>query len=346
MAETKVGLVYDPIYMAHDTGPHVEIAGRLAAVIARLKEKGLRDKLVALKPRQATVNALALVHKRLFISQIREMAAKGGGSLGTDTVISKDSYMAAVMAAGGAISAVEAVTAGELGSAFCLVRPPGHHALPKRAMGFCVFNNVAVAARYAMAHLGLESIAIIDFDVHHGNGLQEVFYNESGVLVASIHQFPHFPGTGLAEETGSRLAKGTNINIPLPPGAGDTEYFRVFKEIIMPAVRRFEPQLILVAAGYDAHWADRMSAMQVSTEGFARMASFIKELADELCGGRAIYVLEGGYEPEALASSVAATLEVMLTGTSTAEHEEGWRQLGIPDIGELVEEIKELHELG
>ena len=342
----SVGLVYDPIYLAHDTGQHVEVAGRLSAIIARLKDKRLKDKLESLEPRPATENELALIHKRTYISGIKKMAAKGGGRLSADTVISKDSYQAAVMAAGGAIQAVKAVTGGELTSAFCLVRPPGHHALPKRAMGFCVFNNVAVAARYAMTHLGLESIAIIDFDVHHGNGTQEVFYNEPGVLVASIHQSPHFPGTGPVEETGSRLARGTNINIPLPPGAGDTEYFRVFKEIIMPAVRRFEPQLILVSAGYDAHWADRMSSMQVSTEGFARMASFIRELADELCGGRTVYVLEGGYDPEALASSVVATLEIMLTGVSDAKREEGWRQIGVPEIGGLVQEIKELHELG
>jgi acetoin utilization deacetylase AcuC-like enzyme len=343
----KVGMVYDPIYLKHDTGEHVENPGRLSVIISRLEGVGLRERLEPLEPRAAIGGELALVHEWKYIKYIKEMAAKGGGWLDADTVMSADSYQAAVYAAGGIMKATEAVMEGQLASAFALVRPPGHHATAKRAMGFCLFNNIAIAARHARKQLAAESVAIIDFDVHHGNGTQEAFYNDRSVLYISTHQAPHYPGTGDIQETGSRMAEGTTLNIPLPAGSGDTEYLRVFKEIVMPATRSFEPQLILVSAGYDGHWADRMSMMQLSVEGYAQMMVFIKELADELCGGRLVLGLEGGYDPPALAASVEATFKVLL-GESPGADPLGklGRQYGVPDIEDLVRVVKKLHRLG
>jgi len=342
----KVGMVYDPVYLKHDTGEHVENPGRLSAIISRLEKGGLCERLEHLEPRVAIGGELALVHQWQYIKYIKEMAGKGGGWLDADTVMSADSYKAAVCAAGGVITAVEAVMAGETASAFALVRPPGHHATARRAMGFCLFNNIAIAARHARKKLGVESIAIIDFDVHHGNGTQEAFYNDRSVLYISTHQAPHYPGTGDIKETGSRLTEGTTLNIPLPAGSGDTEYLRFFKEIVMPATRRFEPQLIMVSAGYDGHWADTMSMMQLSVEGYAQKMVFIKELADELCGGRLVLSLEGGYDLPALAASVEATFNVMLGENPGADPlGKPGRRYGVPDIGDLVRVVKKLHRL-
>ncbi len=342
----KVGFVYDPIYLKHDTGQHVENARRLEAIISHLEQTGLKQQLTPIKPRPATIEELSLVHQEQYISHIREAAQRGGGWLDLDTVMSPDSYDAALYAAGGAIKAVEAVMKGEVNSAFALVRPPGHHATPRRAMGFCLFNNIAIAAKYALAKFGLEHLVIIDFDVHHGNGTQEVFYDNPQVLYASTHQYPHYPGTGSIEEIGSGEAEGTIVNIPLPGGCGDAEYQQVFEQIIVPAAKRFKPQLILVSAGYDLHWADELALMQVSVTGFAQMVKIIKGLADELCGGRLVFSLEGGYNLSALAASVKATFEVLL-GNTDIEDPLGQTQYqrSAPDITPLLKAIKEIHNL-
>ena len=344
-----VGLVYDPIYLKHDTGDHIESAARLLAIMARLDRDGFREKLTTILPRAATNRELCLVHDRQYVSSVQDMAQKGGGWLDADTVMSAGSFEAASYAVGGVLAAVGGVMAGEVAQAFALVRPPGHHATPRRAMGFCLFNNVAIAARYATNRYRLDSILIIDFDVHHGNGTQDAFYNDHHILYVSTHQYPYYPGSGALGEVGRGVAKGTTINIPLPAGSGDVEYLRVFKEIIEPAARRFEPQLILVSAGYDAHWADSMSMMQLTTPGFARMAAIIKGLADELCHGRLVLALEGGYEPTALASSVRATLDV-LWGKSDVEDiddplGESPQRFGAPDIDSLVRAVKRIHNL-
>ena len=338
------GFVYDPIYLKHDTGPHVEVAPRLEAVMAHLEQTGLKRQLAPLKPRAATVEELSLVHTGQHISRVQEISRRGGGWIDADTVMSADSYEAALYAAGGAITAVEAVMRGEVNSAFALVRPPGHHATPGQAMGFCLFNNIAVAAAYALAELSLGRILIIDFDVHHGNGTQEAFYEDPRVLYISTHQYPHYPGTGSVAETGSATARGTTINIPLPAGCGDDEYKQVFERIIIPAVRRFKPQLILVSAGYDAHWADEMAMMQVSVAGFARITGIIKTLADELCDGRMGFILEGGYNLTALAASVKATFDVLL-GKSDIEDPLGQppNRFATRSIVPLITEVKEIH---
>ncbi len=342
----KAGFVYDPIYLKHDTGQHVEIARRLEAIISHLEQTGLKQQLTAIKPRPATIAELSLVHHEQYISLVRETAQRGGGWLDMDTVMSPDSYDAALYAAGGVIKATEAVMNGEVNSAFALVRPPGHHATPRRAMGFCLFNNVAIAAKYALSKFGLEHILIIDFDVHHGNGTQEVFYDNPQVLYTSTHQYPHYPGTGSIDETGSGTAKGTTVNIPLPSGCGDAEYQQVFQQIIVPVAKRFNPQLILVSAGYDTHWADELALMQISVTGFAQMVKIIKELADELCSGRLVFSLEGGYNITALAASVKATFEVLLGNTNIEDPLGQTRyRWTVPNIDPLIKAIKETHNL-
>ena len=213
-------------------------------------------------------------------------------------------------------------------------------------MGFCLFNNGAIATKWAQAEYNLKRVVIIDFDVHHGNGTHEAFYDNPQVLYISTHEYPFYPGTGSAEETGRGEAKGTTVNIPLPGGCGDIEYLQVFKQIIVPVAKRFKPQLIMVSAGYDLHWADGIALMQVSVTGFAQMARIIKQLADELCGGRLVFTLEGGYNVNALAASIRATFDVLLGNTKIEDPlGQSPRRFQTPSIANLLERIKEIHNL-
>ncbi len=342
----KVGLVYDPVYLKHDTGQHVENAGRLEAIISCLEQTGFNQQLMLIKPRAASVEEISLVHQEQYISHIQDVAQKGGGWLDADTIMSPDSYEAAIYAAGGGIRATEAVMNGEADSTFALVRPPGHHAISDRAMGFCLFNNVAIAAKYTLLKYRLERILIIDFDVHHGNGTQATFYDDPRVLYISTHQYPLYPGTGSIEEAGSGAGEGTTINIPLSAGCGDAEYQQVFEQIVAPAARRFNPQFILVSAGYDLHWADSISLMQVSTTGFAQMVRVIKGLANDLCRGRLVFCLEGGYHLQALSYSVKATFDVLLGNTTIEDPlEQSPRRFAAPSLVSLIKEIKTRHNL-
>lgn len=341
----KVGYVYHPVYLEHDTGYHPENARRLEAIVSHLEETGLTGHLAPIEPRAASPEELSLVHYPRYITRIEEAAQSGGGHLDADTVMSSRSYEAALYAAGGALRAVDAVMDGSVDSAFALVRPPGHHATPGRAGGFCLFNNIAIAARHAREKHGLERVLIIDFDVHHGNGTQDVFYDDPNVLYISTHQYPHFPGSGSIGEIGAGRAEGATINVPLPAGAGDNEYGEVFSRIIVPASVRFQPQLILVSAGYDAHHRDELAMMQVSVTGFAAMVKTIKELAGRLAGGRLVCCLEGGYHLSALAASVKATFDVLL-GREEIEDPLGESPLTrAPDISALLDKLSELHNL-
>jgi len=339
-------LVYDPIYLEHDTGQHVENAQRLVAIMGHLEEAKLLERLVSLPPRAASLEELATVHSMGFISYIQSFAERGGGWLDADTVVSPTSYDAALCAAGGAIKAVDGVLSGEVESAFALVRPPGHHALRWEAMGFCLFNNIAIAAKHALNSYGLERILIVDFDVHHGNGTQDTFYHDSSVLYFSTHQYPFYPGSGHFEETGDGPGEGYTVNVSLPAWCGDSEFLQVFEEILAPVARRFSPQLILVSAGYDAHWSDHIALMRLSVAGFAQIVGIINKLAQELCQGRIVLTLEGGYDLPSLASSVRATFDVLL-GNQVVDPLGPPPQAGAPrSIDELLQAIKEIHNLG
>ncbi len=343
----SVGLVYDPVFLGHDTGDHVENGRRLERTVGLLASIGLRRELVTIAPEPASVEDLMMVHSAQHIARVDRSASAGGGWLDGDTVTSPGSYEAAIYAAGGVARATEAVITGNVESAFALVRPPGHHATRTDAMGFCLFNNVAIAARIALQKHELARVLIVDFDVHHGNGTQDIFYSDSQVLYVSTHQYPLYPGTGRVEETGVAGGLDHTVNIPLPPWSGDREYLLAFQEIVVPAARRFEPQIILVSAGYDAHWADNISSMQVTVSGFARISAILKHLAEELCGGRIVFALEGGYHLEALAHSVKASIEVLLERPAGLDD-----PLGPPphggepvDIGPLLARIKTQHGL-
>ena len=342
----NVGLIYDPVYLDHDTGTHVENAQRLVAIMSNLEENNLKDKLVLLSPRAATIDELAAVHAPEYISTIQNQAERGGGWLDPDTVTSSGSYNAAIHAAGGALTAVDAVMNRQVNSAFALVRPPGHHATCWQAMGFCLFNNIAIAAKYAMANFDIQRILIVDFDVHHGNGTQDTFYADPHVLYFSTHEYPFYPGTGSIDETGARDGEGFTVNVPLLAGWGDDEYQAVFEDILAPAAERFEPQLIMVSAGYDAHWADSLASMQVSISGFARLVEITKTLADMLCQGRMVFTLEGGYHLEALALSVGATLDI-LRGNRQISDPLGKQESRTKPVNfdNFIRMVKDMHEL-
>lgn len=307
---TRVGVIYHPIYLEHDTKEHVENAQRLVTTNTYIQET-FKDRLYNLLPRPATIEEISAVHAREYILCLRERVGRDGGWLDPDTVTSPRSYDAAIYAAGGAITAVDAVLNRQVDCAFALVRPPGHHATCWQAMGFCLFNNIAIAAKYALANFDIKRILIVDFDVHHGNGTQDAFYADPHVLYFSTHQYPLFPGTGTINETGTKQGEGLTVNVPLLAGWGDEEYQAVFEDILAPVARRFEPHLIMVSAGYDAHWADPLAQMNVSVSGFARLVEILKTLADMLCQGRLVFALEGGYHLQALSLSVAATLAVL-----------------------------------
>lgn len=338
-----VGYVYDPIYLDHHTENHPESPERLSAIIDHLRAEGILDELVRIAPRKATVEELLTVHSDRHIDKVDQVSRRGDSDIEIDTQVSRRSYEVALWAVGGVIRAVEEVVAGNVDSAFALVRPPGHHATRTEAMGFCLFNNIAVAARYALNHLGIKRILIADYDVHHGNGTSDAFYADDSVLYFSTHQSPYYPGTGDADEIGYGRGVGYTINVPLPPHVGDEGYARVFQEILVPAARRFKPELILVSAGFDAHAADPLASMDLSTAGYANLARCLKSLANELCQGRLVFALEGGYDLKAQAASVAATFSVLMNrpvadAAPSSSHQE-------PDITSILNYVKRLHGL-
>jgi acetoin utilization deacetylase AcuC-like enzyme len=340
------GYVYDPVYLEHDTGDHPESARRLEAIITGLDYRFIRQQLKSIPARPATLDELTAVHQADYISRIEAFCQRGGGSWDADTVMSKGSYKAALYAAGGSIAAVEAVVKKTASSAYALVRPPGHHATSNNAMGFCVFNNIAIAASYALKTYKMERILIIDFDVHHGNGTQETFAHNPYVLYISIHQYPLFPGTGHLNEVGQGAGTGTAINIPLPAGCGDSEYKLVFDEIVVPAAQRFKPELILVSAGYDGHWADNLSNMRLTLDGYYYITRIIQQLATGLCSGRVAFYLEGGYNLQVLSCAINATFGLWL-GENFFDDPLGKppRKPGPHGIAELIDEAKKRHGL-
>jgi len=341
----KVGLVYDSIYLEHDTGDHVENSQRLVTTISYLEETGIKEKLTMLSPRPASMEELEMVHAPEYISSVKNKAERGGGWLDPDTVMCPKSYEVALYAAGGLLTAVEAAMKGEVDSAFALVRPPGHHALRSRAMGFCIFNNVAIAAKFALSSFNLDRVLIADFDVHHGNGTQDTFYADPQVLYFSTHEYPFYPGTGRMEEIGTGEGSGTTVNVPMAAGWGDEEYLRAFNEVLIPVARRFRPQLILVSAGFDPHWADQLAMMRVSITGFAQMVMILKKLAAELCHGRLIFTLEGGYNLRVVASSIKAVFDVLSDGQEI-DDPIGEAAAGKPaGFDKHIEEIKRIHHI-
>jgi acetoin utilization deacetylase AcuC-like enzyme len=340
-----VALLTSPHYLKHDFPDHPENADRLRALEAALDSPalGLREYLVPLAPRSATTDEIALAHSPRYIAALRAAMAQAPGFVDTaPTYVVPESFDVALLAAGGAIRSVEAVLGGEAEAAFALVRPPGHHAVPDEPMGFCLFNNVAIAARYAQRHLGVERVLIVDFDVHHGNGTQDIFYADPSVLFVSAHQEGIYPLTGAADETGAGEGKGANINLPLPAGAGDHAMARLANEIIAPAAAHFRPNLVIVSAGFDAHWLDPLAGLQFTLRGYAQLAGFLMRLAQEHCAGRLTFVLEGGYHLAALAGGVTTVLRTLL-GETNLPDTLGSAPRPEPDIAERLGRFRQLH---
>lgn len=283
----------------------------MRAVVAGLEAAGIPQSSL-IEPEEVSLDLLGEVHDQAYIVAIRRASELGGGLWDLDTVISPASYHAAMLGAGAAVAAVDAAMRG-VRAPFALVRPPGHHAEKKSAMGFCLFNNVAVAAQHAVRDYGLERVLIVDWDVHHGNGTQHAFYSRADVLFFSTHRYPFYPGTGDASETGIGEGRGYTVNVPLRAGTGDAEYIRIFNDVLAPLARRYKPQLILISAGYDSHIKDPLGGMAVTTAGFSELARIVRQLGDEIeeCEGRVAAVLEGGYNIEALAASVVATIAAL-----------------------------------
>ncbi len=301
-------LYRSPVFAEHDEPSHVENQRRLLTVDAALERGGL----LATHPQPAfeaaTVEQLARVHDPNYIEALARAAQQGGGWIDGDTYLGPRSFEVASLASGAAISAVDGALNGNAKQGFVLARPPGHHARPSIGMGFCLFDTIAVGAAHALAS-GLERVAIVDWDVHHGNGTQEIFWSSPNVFFASMHQWPLYPGTGAASETGIEGGAGCTLNVPLAAGAGNERYLQVLDDVMLPKLRAFEPELVMVSAGYDCHRDDPLGSMQVDEDGFAAMTSRLLALAQTYADSRIVLVLEGGYDPPALARSVVRTIE-------------------------------------
>lgn len=304
----RVGYVYDARYLAHLTGTnHPERPARVEAIDRRIRESGLAEDLVLLEARSAEPVWIEEVHDAAYVRRVQEACSRGDAIIDSmDTGISSRSFEIALLATGGALAAADAVMGGEIEASFAAVRPPGHHALPDTAMGFCLFNSAAIVARYLQKKHGLKKIFILDWDVHHGNGTQAIFWEDPGVFYYSIHQFPFYPGTGAETETGAGAGAGFTLNSPMPAGCTDDDYRRVFEQKLVPALRSFAPEALILSAGFDAHAADPLGGMQLTERGYAQLTRTALDAAGDLCGGRVISILEGGYDLEALSASVEA----------------------------------------
>jgi acetoin utilization deacetylase AcuC-like enzyme len=319
----QTALLADPIYREHLAGRrHPERPERFDAVMEGLAGAGLLDRMLHVDPRAATPEELLLCHTPEYLRTARHDVESGSRLLSTgDTDITPNSFHIASQAVGGVLNAVDAVMAGQARNAFCVVRPPGHHANASRGMGFCLFNNVAIAARYAQRKFGLERVMIVDWDVHHGNGTQDIFYADPSVFFFSTHQWPWYPGTGRADESGVGAAEGATMNFPFPAGSGRREILGAMENALMPAARRFRPELLLISAGFDSRIGDLLGGFTLTDRDFADLTRVVMGIADRHAGGRVVSLLEGGYSLDGLAS--AAVAHVTALGGVAAAPEAG-----------------------
>jgi acetoin utilization deacetylase AcuC-like enzyme len=334
-------------YKEHDmTGyNHPEHSGRIVAVWNTLQEAGLTNRMNVITPTIVTDEAILRVHTQEHLDTLRWISGQEKMVMyDSDTYALPDSAEIARLSAGGVIAAIDAVCKGEANNALSAVRPPGHHATPTRAMGFCILSNIAIGARHAQAVHGLKRVMIVDFDVHHGNGTQDVFYADDSVLFVSTHQYPFYPGTGTLNDVGAGRAKGTTVNVPLRAGYGDATYATVYKDILLPIARRFQPELILVSAGFDAHHVDPLAMMRLTHHGYTHLARELVQMANELCGGKIVFVMEGGYDLKALSHGMRNVAHVLL-GEDQISDPYGEAPGTEPDNGKLIEDLQSIHSL-
>jgi acetoin utilization deacetylase AcuC-like enzyme len=341
--EYTTAVVKDEIYLKHITGEyHPESHQRLEVVYEMLGDEEVQGRFKMLLPRPATQEELALNHSLHYIEQVASTAGRPYTMLDPDTTTSPHSWEAARMAVGGVLVAIDKVMEGEVSNAFALVRPPGHHAEKSRGMGFCLFNNVAIGARYAREKYRLDRVLIVDWDLHHGNGTQNAFYEDPQVVFFSTHQYPYYPGSGSIEESGKGEGKGFTINVPLPGGQGDQDFARIYQEILHPIAFAFKPQLILVSAGYDIFFQDPLGAMNVTPEGFATLTSLVMETATSLCQGKVVISLEGGYHLSGLRDSVKATLRELMGNSILSGSKREGKILSSTE--KVIEKVKAFHK--
>ena len=336
---------YDPLYLEHNLPGHPENRARLERVMQTLADEGLLARMTPVAPRPVDLDLLARVHRQSYVTTLKDFAESGGGHIDADTYVAPRSYDAALLAAGGAVELVRAVLAGRACNGIALVRPPGHHATRARGMGFCLFNNVAVAAMAALVEPGVSRVLIVDWDVHHGNGTQDIFYDSPQVLFFSSHQYPYYPGSGNLREVGEGAGRGYTVNVPLPVGVGDQGFARVYGELLTAVAERFQPDLILVSAGYDAHWDDPLAGLRLSLGGYWGLAQTVVALADRLCGGRLVVTLEGGYNLEVLSCGVADNCRALLGDAAPGSDPLGASPTPERDVADVLRAVRELHRL-
>lgn len=340
----STGIAFDPIFLKHDFIGHPENAKRLDSIITRLKETGLFEKMQTITSRAADIKEISICHSEEYVDYVESFCEKGGGYFDPDTYSNKNSFLAATTAVGSSIDLTKEVCSGKLKNGFALLRPPGHHALANRAMGFCLFGNIAIAAKTALTQPGINKVVIVDFDVHHGNGTQALVGDDPNILFISTHQYPFYPGTGSIREIGTGDSEGTIINIPLQAGVGDGGFKSVFEEIVIPSLQRFHPDLILVSAGYDAHRDDPLANLSLSLSGFDWITTQLIKSATQLCSGKIIFILEGGYNLDVLSYGVSNAIRRLL-GIDEFEDPIGKSNHTEPDITQLLIELKKIHSL-
>ena len=338
-------LMYAPA-LAHTRENHPENHSRLVGMLPFLEQKGVLAEMVRLDAEPAAVRQITRAHTIELVERVREISAQGGGLLDADTYATGQSYQLALEAVGACCTAVDALVDGRADNGLALIRPPGHHAERARVGGFCLFNNVAIAARQAQTVHGLQRIMVVDYDVHHGNGTQDIFYDDENVLFVSAHLYHPFfyPGTGGATEIGEGAGRGTTVNIPFPQRVGDKGYQQTFEELVLPCARSFQPELILVSVGFDAHWLDPLASAALSLTGYATLSRILLALATELCGGRILFVLEGGYLLEALRYGVL-NLVYALTGRDLIADPLGPMPEREQTVSGLIDQLQSLHML-
>ncbi|RKX73008.1 MAG: histone deacetylase [Spirochaetes bacterium] len=321
--QQKTGILRDKAYLDHNPGiMHPECPDRLKVIYELLDSPENKDKYFSIPVREASEEELLYIHVKDYIELVKSTEGKPYGYLDPDTRTSPGSYSAALKAVGGLCNAVNFVASGKLDNAFALVRPPGHHAEKDKGRGFCIFNNIAIAAKYAQMELGLGKILIVDWDLHHGNGTQHAFEDDPSVLYFSTHQFPYYPGTGSFRETGRGEGAGYTVNIPLSTGYGDREYIAIYEKILKPIALKFSPDIVLVSAGFDIYQFDPLGGMLVTPAGFAGLTNIVKDIAGSSCKGRLVLTLEGGYNLQGLYNSVSAVLKVLTSGEGPNNTEE------------------------